>query len=110
MNRGDSTYLSLNITISGIPITEDYADEIELTFNPQDSCYCVQKYLSKGDIIWNNVKQKYEAFLSQQDSFKLHSGDNHYQIRLLKNGSVVSSKFGAFILGNVNSKEVLVHE
>lgn len=107
MNRGDATTLTLNIFINGEPITNDYADEIEITFNKECGSFCVQKTLSDEQIVWNASSEKYEMFLTQEDTFKLRTGVNTVQLRLLKDGNVISSIINSFNIGGVNSKEVL---
>ena len=108
MNRGDARIISLNITIAGNPIAENYADEIELTINPETTCNCVKKKLSDGTIIWNVEKQKYIALLTQEDTFKLIVGNNTYQLRVKKDIEVVSSAIKYIKFGSTNSTEVLV--
>ena len=107
MNRGDAKTLTLNIFINNEPITSDYADEIEVTFNKECGSFCVQKTLSNGDITWNEAVSKYQMFLSQEDTFKLKTGVNTVQLRLLKGDVVISSIINSFTIGGVNSKEVL---
>ena len=109
MNRGDAQIISLTITISGEPITEGYADEIELTINPDSSQNCVKKKLTTGDIVWNGMISKYTTLLSQADTFKMLSGANTYQLRIKKGEEVVSSVIGSLKFGNANSSEILTN-
>lgn len=107
MNRGDAKIIKLEILIDNTPITESYADEIELTINKQGDVHCIKKTLSNGDIVWNSEYGMYEVYLSQNDTFTLCDGNNPSQIRILKNNLVVSSGLVKFELGDANSKEEL---
>lgn len=107
MNRGDANTIILNINVNTQPIPENFADEIELTFNPQNSLHSVRKTKKDGTIIWNDELNKFTCYLSQEDTYKLLTGSNTWQIRLLKDNMVMSTILGDFALGAVNSKEVL---
>ena len=107
MNRGDACYLSLSINIDGSPITEGYADDIELTINKASGSNCIQKYLSKGEVTWDSENSKYKVYLSQEDTYKLVTGQNPWQLRILKDNIVISSRFGNIMLGDVYSTSVL---
>lgn len=107
MNRGDAQKVVLTINVDDEPITENYADEIELTFNRDGNLHNIRKTLSNNQITWNSTLEQYEVFLSQEDTFKMVEGDNPVQLRVLKDGVVISSNIMTFILGGVNSKEVL---
>lgn len=108
MNRGDSFYIKLEITIDGHFIEEGFADEIELTLNPQEIFNCVQKTLTNEEIYWDDSQNAYVCFLNQEDTFKLFAGNNSYQIRVLQGNEVISTNFGILRLGDVNSKEILI--
>ena len=105
MNRGDARVISLNIKVAGVPVEQDFADEIELTFNPQNGPNCIKKLLSNGSIEWNG--DKYVTYLTQEDTFKLMSGNNSYQLRVKKGINVISSTIKNIKFGRVNSIEVL---
>lgn len=107
MNRGDAQYIELSITIDGVPITEDYPDEIELTFNPECCNHSVRKLLSDGGITWNELNDKFQVFLTQADTFTMKAGCNSWQIRVLKDDMVISSKQGDINLGETNSRKEL---
>lgn len=106
MNRGDAFIIGLGILVDKAPITEDYADEIEFTLNPEASENFVQKKLTSGEIFWNT--DKFFLYLSQEDTFKCKSGTNKWQIRIKKDSNVISSTMGKLVLGEANSREVLV--
>ena len=108
MNRGDATVISLDITIDDEPIEQDYADDVEVTFNPQCGSNCVQKSLKDETIYWDATTSKYLMFLTQEDTYKLKTGANTVQLRVLKDDIVTSTAINTFFLGNVNSKEILV--
>lgn len=108
MNRGDAQIISLSINIDGEPISEGYADDIELTFNAQSGAHCVKKKLKNGTIAWDAANNRYAAYLSQEDTFRFTVGDNKWQLRLLKGNIVISTQFGTLSVGDANSKEVLV--
>ena len=110
MNRGDAQYIGLSIKINNVPIDEDFPDEIELTFNPECCSHCVRKTLNDGEITWNPETSKFEAFLSQSDTFKMIAGYNSWQIRVLKDSMVISSRQGGLTLGDVNSREELTSD
>lgn len=107
MNRGDARVISLNIKIAGEPIQEGFADEIELTINPQNTRNCVQKTLTGETIEWDANKHKYVAYLTQEDTFKLIAGNNSYQLRVKKGIDVISSAIKYLRFGCTNSTEVL---
>lgn len=110
MNRGDAVTLTLNIKVDNVYITENYADEIELTFNKQNELECVQKTLSNGDIVWNETEGKYQVTLSQKDTYKFRPCTNSVQIRILKDGQVISSAINTIEVGETNSQNTLVSE
>lgn len=107
MNKGDAQYVVLSVNIDGKPLEKDFADNIELTFNSQATAYCVQKSLKKGTIVWSEDDQKYIVFLTQMDTFKMKNGVNTWQLRVSKDRNVISTTIGSFMLGDVNSKEVI---
>lgn len=117
MNRGDTSYLMLNYSINGNPLSEGDYEEIELTINEQSSFRCVKKLLSEGEIVWGtmnyieNDEEKtftgYYVHLSQEETFKLGKGANEVQIRILDNNEVGSSAVSTIDLGRVLSNEVL---
>ena len=107
MNRGDAKIMSLNIKIAGVPIEQGFADEIELTINPQNTQNCVKKKLSDETIEWDSTRQKYIVFLTQEDTFKLIVGNNSYQLRVKKGNDVISSTIKYIKFGRTNSTEVL---
>lgn len=109
MNRGDAQNIALTINIDGEPITEGYAEEIELTFNPNGCNHQVIKSLKKNEIYWNDLEDKYFTMLTQQDTFKMKAGVNTWQLRLLKDGEVISTAIGQLVLGEANSSEVLTN-
>ena len=110
MNRGDAQAVYLNITVDGNPIDQYYADEIEVTFNPELHGHSVRKTLSAGDIYWDDEVHQYALVLSQEDTFILHPGNNTWQLRLMKDTFVVSTIIGKIAIGDVNSKRILVSE
>ena len=107
MNRGDAQAIALNITVDGEPIDEHYADELEITFNPELHGHSVRKTLSSGEIFWNQDEGKYFTTLSQEDTFTLCAGVNTWQLRLMRDSFVISTVIGKLVLGDANSKRVL---
>lgn len=105
MNRGDAGCLLLNIKINGTPITQNYPDNIELTFSVANAK--ITKTLKNAEIVWNTEKSCFQTILTQADTFKMVAGNNPWQIRVLKDDNVVSSRVGAFNLGETISKDVL---
>lgn len=110
MNRGDARVVPLTILIDDQPITEGYADEIELTFNQENNRGCVKKKLSTGDITWDSERSQYVTILTQEDTFKFKAGQNTYQFRLLVGNEVISSIDQPIYVGRANSNEVLYVE
>lgn len=107
MNRGDAQVIALNITVDGQPIEKDYADELELTFNPELHGHSVRKTLQEGGIYWDDEDGKYYAAVDQADTFTLVPGVNTWQVRLLKDSMVMSTIIGKILIGDSNSKHVL---
>ena len=117
MNRGDTSFLMLNYTINGDPLSEGEYQEIELTINAQPSSRCIQKKLSNSDIVWGTLTYTegetektftgYYTHLDQDETFKLSQGTNEVQIRILDNNEVGSSAISSISLGQVLSNEVL---
>lgn len=118
MNRGDTSFLMLDYTINGDPLVENAYNEIELTINEDSSFRCVKKLLSKGEITWGSITYDddqgqpqtftgYYAHLDQEETFKLQSGTNEVQLRILSNDEVGSSAVSTMELGRVLSSEVL---
>lgn len=107
MNRGDTANISLDISIDDAPIAEGYADDIEVTFNPNQSPYCVMKSLKNGGISWDAESAKYVMRLAQSDTFKLRTGENGWQVRLLIGDDVMSSDIQTIEIGPVNSASIL---
>ena len=107
MNRGDSLIAIIDIEIENEPIENNYADEIEVTFNDQRTRNCVRKTLSSGGVIWSSDYGKYGVVLSQEDTFKFTRGKNTFQVRVLHGDEVISSDVEGFLVGDANSSEVL---
>ena len=107
MNRGDTANISLDISIDDTSITEGYADDIEVTFNPNQSPYCVTKSLKNGGIVWDTENETYVMRLAQSDTFKLRTGENGWQVRLLIGDDVISSDIQTIEIGPANSANVL---
>lgn len=104
MNRGDAKVIGFNICINGSPIERDYPDDIEFVINSDD---VVRKTLSSSAIYWDAANERFETYLSQQDTFKLDVGKNRWQLRLIKDNIVVSTLIGVILIGEVISDEVL---
>ena len=72
MNRGDTSFLMLNYTINGDPLSEGEYQEIELTINAQPSSRCIQKKAFKQRYSmgyahihrWRNPKDIYRILYS----------------------------------------------
>lgn len=96
-NSGDTVKIILNYTVDGVPIAQGDFDEIEF-------CIGSKRYLlSKGDIVWDATAGAYTVSLSQADTFALN-GTHNYQIRLKKDGEVVSSGISIINFGRSISK------
>ena len=107
MNRGDALGLVLYITVNDEPITQEYADQIELTLNPELQGHSVRKILSDGGIYWEPSEERFIARLTQADTFALKPGTNTWQLRVLKGEMVISTIIGKINVGDANSKRVL---
>lgn len=107
MNKGDATYILLDIKIDDEPIIEGTADDIELSFNLHQLPYAVRKSLKNGDIVWDANYQQYKVYLSQQDTFKMRDGENTWQLRVLIGDEVLSTNLDIIEIGPVNSAKVL---
>lgn len=106
MNKGDANWLFLNIKINGSNITQNYADEIELTFNKLAN-NSITKSLQEETIVWDITTSKFKTFLSQEETFKFNVGINNWQIRILKDDNVISNIISTITIGDVNSRNVL---
>lgn len=96
-NQGDTITFILDYTIDDVPLEEYEANEIEFSIG-------AKRYtLSGGDIAIDETTGKYAVSISQSDSLTLDSVAN-YQIRIQKNGEVVSSEIDWILLGRTISK------
>ena len=100
MNKGDTITIYLNYTVDGAPISEGQFDEIEFSIGRK------RYTLSDEEIAWDEAAGAYSITLDQEDTFAL-SGDNRYQIRLKKDGEVVSSGISVLTIGRSISKRVI---
>ena len=98
MNKGDALLLELDFNVNGEALQEGEWDDIELVLGSHSYT------LSNGDIYWDG--ETYVVFLSQEDSFKLNF-TNMYQLRLLKDGFVISSKPMKMKVGGCLSRVIL---
>ena len=99
MNKGDTITIYLDYTVDGAPITEGQFDEIEF-------CIGSKRFTLTGQqntITWDSEYGAYCVSLSQADTFAL-ARDNRYQIRLKKDGEVISSGISVLQIGNTISK------
>lgn len=101
MNRGDTLYIQLDYTVNDEPLIQNDWDEIEFSFGDK------QYSLSNGDIVWDNELEKYCVFIDQEDTFALKNFVTHYQIRLKKDGEVISDNVKPFAVGKVISRKVI---
>lgn len=101
MNKGDALILELDFTVNGEALQEGEWDDIELVLGSHSYT------LSNGDIYWDG--ETYVVFLSQEDSFQLKF-TNMYQLRLLKDGFVISSKPIRMKVGGCLSRVILGDE
>lgn len=113
INKGDTLQLILNYQLNGEDLEKDYFDDIELQLNSQANRNSVKLLYSLGELIYDDNLGKYVGYLSQAQTFKLkqnvlnEDSDVDYQIRVLLNGTVVSSDVGTFTIGPVLSKKIL---
>ena len=118
LNSGDTTCLLLNYTLNGEELVEDAYKEIELQINTQGQYNSIKKLLSDGGIEWGTITYiddsdmqqvftGYFAKLTQDDTFKITSGQSQIQLRIMIDDEVGSSAISSIDLGNVLSKKVL---
>ena len=100
MNSGDTVKIILNYTVDGVPISEGAFDEIEFSIGRK------RYTLSDEKIAWDEAAGAYSITLTQEDTFAL-AGDQRYQIRLKKDGEVVSSGISVVNIGRSISKRVI---
>lgn len=98
MNKGDALLIELDYTVNGESLQEGEWDDIEFALN--DKSYS----LSNGDIYWDG--EAYVCYLSEADTFDLRF-TNIYQLRLAKDGYVISSPITTWRVGGVLSKKYL---
>lgn len=117
-NKGDTACLLLNYQVNGSPLVEGAYQEIEFQVNPQLYINSVKKLLSKNEIEWTTVTYEdeegetqtftgYVTYLTQQDTFKMGSGDSKVQLRIMMNNEVGSSNYSVITIGDALSGEVL---
>ena len=118
LNSGDTTCLLLNYTLNGEALVEGAYREIELQINTQGQYNSIKKLLSDNSIEWgtityiddDNVQQSFTGYfakLTQEDTFKITSGQSQIQLRIMINDEVGSSAISDIDLGNVLSRKVL---
>lgn len=100
MNKGDTSYITLDYTVDGTPLEEYDADEIEFYIGSS------QYRLSTGDIVLDPETNKYIIFLTQNNTFKFDKSTS-YQIRIRKNEFVVSDNIRKLRFGDVISRTVI---
>jgi len=101
MNKGDALLIELDYTVNGEALQEGEWDDIEFALN--DKSYS----LSDGDIYWDG--EAYVCYLSEADTFDLRF-TNIYQLRLAKDGYVISSPITQWRVGGVLSKKYITGE
>ncbi len=117
-NKGDTACLLLNYQVNGSPLVEGAYQEIEFQVNPQLYIGSVKKLLSKNEIKWATVIYEdeegetqtftgYVTYLTQQDTFRMGSGDSKVQLRIMMNNEVGSSNYSVITIGDALSGEVL---
>ena len=102
MNKGDTITIYLNYTVDGVPITEGQFDEIEF-------CIGSKRFTLTGQqntITWDSEYGAYCVSLSQTDTFALALGSK-YQLRLQKDGKVISSGINILKIGNTISNKTI---
>ena len=107
MNRGDAQVVVLDIRVNKRLATTDDFTEIEVTFNPELKGHSIRKLMSKGDIFWDDEMQRFCFFITQEETFSLHPGDNTWQLRAMYGDVVVSTVVSTVYIGCTNSKHVL---
>ena len=118
MRSGDTMCLLLNYTINGSPMVQGAYREIELQINTQGQFNSIKKLLSDNSIEWGTITYiddsdmqqsftGYYAKLTQEDTFKITSGQSQIQLRVMINDEVGSSAISDIDLGNVLSRKVL---
>ena len=100
INHGDTIYIELNYTVNDVPLAEDNWDEIEFMFGGY------RYSLSEGTIVLDQELGTYCISITQQQTFEMNY-IIEYQLRLLKDGDVISTKVQRMPLGNVLSTHVL---
>lgn len=98
MNKGDALLIELDYTVNGEALQEGEWDDIEFSLNSKSYS------LSNGDIYWDG--EAYVCYLSEADTFDLRF-TNIYQLRLAKDGYVISSPITTWRVGGVLSKKYL---
>ena len=98
MNKGDALLIELDYTVNGEALQEGEWDDIEFSLNSKSYS------LSNGDIYWDG--EAYVCYLSEADTFDLRF-TNIYQLRLAKDGYVISSPITTWRVGGVLSKKYI---
>lgn len=111
MIRGDTYVYTFKLKKKGVTPTE-YVDgsiytEIELQFNYDKTFNSVKKLKSRNEVGWDSTNSRFECSLSQEDTFKLSTGENKVQVRLYVNGVCKGSNIHIMNVGAVQSSEVL---
>lgn len=101
MNKGDALLIELDYTVNGEALKEGEWDDIEFALNSKSYS------LSNGDIYWDG--EAYVCYLSEADTFDLRF-TNIYQLRLAKDGYVISSPITQWRVGGVLSKKYITGE
>lgn len=101
MNKGDALLIELDYTVNGEALQEGEWDDIEFSLNSKSYS------LSNGDIYWDG--EAYVCYLSEADTFDLRF-TNIYQLRLAKDGYVISSPITQWRVGGVLSKKYITGE
>lgn len=100
MNKGDTSYITLDYTVDGVPLEEYGADEIEFYIGNS------QYRLSQGEIELDPETNKYILFLTQDDTFTFNKATT-YQIRVRKNEYVSSDNIKKLKFGDAISRTVI---
>lgn len=105
-NRGDTLSIVLDYQFNGKDIEEGQFDEMEFQIGPQSNTNSRKFLLSQDEIYWDDDEECYCVDLSQADTFALPRRFK-YQLRVLKDGEVVSSDISHATVGEVLSSNVL---
>lgn len=102
--RGDSLDFKFKIKKGETYITFDECAEVELTIN-SNIAFGIKK--TKENMTFDVETNFFVVRLEQEDTFKLLTGNNKVQVRVIMDNNATATLIGSILVGEVLSSQVI---